>query len=312
MKPIYLAQPRGFCAGVQRAVSMAVEALAQYPHPVFCLNEIVHNQTVVEEMTRSGMHFVRSLEEVTPGAHLLFSAHGVSPLVRRQARERNLKTIDATCPFVTKVHNEVRRFARAGYTVLLIGKHGHDEVTGVAGEAPDQVVVVENESEALAVRVKDLDKVAVVSQTTLSVEEADIIGQVLARRFPSMATPLKSDICSATSDRQNAVKKLAGLTGHILVLGSPNSSNTMRLVETGKGAGAASFLVESRRALDKLDLVGMPSLGITAGASTPESFINDIVRELVQRGFSQPAQAGNCRGQAPPGQVDRRAGKPSA
>lgn len=296
VKPLYLAEARGFCAGVQRAVAMAEEALTGHALPVYGLNEIVHNRTVVERLSGLGLRFVRDIAAVPVGATVLFSAHGVSPAVRETARIRGLRVIDATCPFVLKVHGEVRRYARAGYTVFLVGARSHDEVVGTAGEAPDRVVVVQDAVEARTVQATDPSRVAAVSQTTLSLEAAEEVLAVLRHRFPGLAAPDTSDICHATSDRQNAVRELVRHTEHILVLGSANSSNSLRLVETARRSGASGCLIDREEALAALDFDGMPSVGLTAGASTPESFIVRIVERLRGRGFAVVAKPGKGPG----------------
>lgn len=285
MKRLFLANPRGFCAGVNRAVALAEKALRDNTAPVYCLNEIVHNQNVVYRLKALGMRFVRSVEDTPQGAVLLLSAHGVSPAVRVAAKARGLSMIDATCPFVTKVHQEVRRYAGKGFTIYLIGKRGHDEVVGVSGEAPELVHVIENTREAASVNPADPDKVAVVSQTTLSLEEAEMVLTVLRARFPGLQTPVVSDICHATTDRQNAVKALARHASLIIVLGSGNSSNTLRLVETAKAAGADAILAESEEAVDQLNLDARTTVGLTAGASTPDFLIEQTIDVLQYHGF---------------------------
>lgn len=285
-KPLYLARSRGFCAGVRRAVLMAEAALETHPPPIYCLNEIVHNRLVVERLERMGLRFVQEVSEAPPGAVLLFSAHGVSPAVRLAAQARELRVIDATCPFVTKVHQEVIRYARQGCTIVLIGKRGHDEIVGVAGEAPGQVVVLENADEARALVPDDPQRLAVVSQTTLSLTETNAVMAVLRERFPTLRTPLQSDICHATTDRQASAKRLAQKVGLIIVLGSPNSSNTLRLIETIHQAGARATLVDSVETLETLELDAEPALGLTAGASTPDTFLDAIIDRLAQKNFA--------------------------
>ena len=253
---------------------------------VYCLNEIVHNPRVVRDLASRGLSFVRSVSEVPRGATLLFSAHGVPPSVRRKADERGLKVIDATCPFVTKVHNEVRRYSKAGYRVLLVGDPSHEEVVGVVGEAPENVEVVTDVDAARHVLAgSESQPVAVVTQTTLNVREREHIIEVLQNRFDSLITPEKSDVCYATQNRQDAVTELAKRTQRVLVLGGRNSANTNRLVEVADAAGGRGVLVESREDLRGLDWKGVEIVGLTAGASTPDVFVREVLRELAKRGY---------------------------
>ncbi len=283
MKKILLVNPRGFCAGVKRALAIIEHALNSDPNQLYCYKEIVHNRQVVEELTARGVSFIGKLEQAPPGTRIVFSAHGVAPNVRKNAGKRNLQVIDATCPFVAKVHQEVKKFAAQDYDVLMIGHAEHDEVVGIVGEAPTRVKVVENLADAADIRIRDDSKVAVVSQTTLSVAEVANIMQVLKRRFPQMVKPGKSDICYATQNRQEAVRALAAHTDEILVLGAVNSSNTNRLVEVAAAAGAKATLVSSIDDLAKTSLNQAECIGITAGASTPESFVRKVVQWLRQR-----------------------------
>ncbi|MBM4142382.1 MAG: 4-hydroxy-3-methylbut-2-enyl diphosphate reductase [Lentisphaerae bacterium] len=286
-RAIVVANPHGFCAGVRRAVALLEAALRDSDGPVYCLNEIVHNRQVVERLGGRGVRFVRDPREVPRGARVVFSAHGVAPAVREAARRRGLRVVDATCPFVSKLHAEVRAYASAGYTVLLIGHHGHDEIVGIQGEAPANVVVIANAAEARSVRVPDRARLAVVTQTTLNIDEAERVMRVLRGRFPRLETPPTKGICRATINRQEAAKLLAGRAGLILVLGSRNSSNTRRLVEVAEAAGARACLVDAPEALPDAELRAAGTIGITAGASTPEEFVAAVVAELRQRGFDR-------------------------
>jgi 4-hydroxy-3-methylbut-2-enyl diphosphate reductase len=284
---VILAAPRGFCAGVRHAVDMAESILRLRPHPVYGLKEIVHNRQVVDALQRKGIVFVQDVQAVPEGATILFSAHGVSPAVREAAATRRLEVIDATCPFVMKVHHEVKRFAQEGCDIVLIGHRRHDEVIGVAGEAPERITVIENEAEAAAFSPSDPNRIAVVTQTTLSQEETDRVLAVLQRRFPHLRTPARKDICYATTNRQEAVKQLARRVNLILVLGSENSSNTLRLAEVAAGNGAKAILLSDPDAVTLIPLENRDVIGLTAGASTPESFIRECLALLEQRGFDR-------------------------
>lgn len=284
-RTVILASPRGFCAGVRHAVEIAESVLRLRPHPVYGLKEIVHNRQVVEALQRKGIVFVQDIQAVPEGATVLFSAHGVSPAVRETAAARRLEVIDATCPFVMKVHTEVKRFARDGCAIVLIGHRRHDEVIGVAGEAPERITVIENEAEAAAFSPANPARIAVVTQTTLSQEETDRVLAILRQRFPGLMTPSRNDICYATTNRQEAVKQLAKRVNLILVLGSENSSNTRRLAEVAEANGAKTHLLSETGDLVRIPLEGRDALGLTAGASTPESFIADILAVLKKQGF---------------------------
>lgn len=287
IRKIVVASPHGFCAGVERAVEMATALLDRYPKPVYCLRQIVHNKQVIDALARKGMVFVQSIEEVPAGATLLFSAHGISPAIREAALRRNLNAIDATCPFVTKVHNEVRRYAALGYAILLIGDRGHDEIIGVASEAPDHVTVVEDEQEARTVTVPDAAKVAVMTQTTLNVDDVAHLLTILRQRFPAMKTPAEMDICYATRNRQQAVRQVAKRVDAFIILGAENSSNSNRLAEVARSTGCAAYLISSINRLADLDLDAIQTLGLTAGASTPEHFVHEAIAHLKGRGFGQ-------------------------
>ena len=280
-----VAFPRGFCAGVRRAVDAVEAALLRFPPPIYCYNEIVHNRQVVDRLTEKGVVFVLDLDEVPRGGVVLFSAHGVTPQLRDDARQRGLTVIDATCPFVAKVHAEVRQFARDAHTIVLIGKRGHEEVVGVAGEAPDHVIVVQDSDEARVVDVPDPSRVAVLMQTTLSQSEAGLVLDVLRERFPTLKTPSTSDICYATTNRQEAVRQLAEEVELVLVLGARNSANTNRLVEVARKSGTRAELLPDLETLTSMDFDGVSRVGVTAGASTPESFLEEVMAALAVQGF---------------------------
>jgi len=289
-RTILLVSPHGFCAGVERAVEVAETLLRVYPKPVYCLREIVHNTQIIGDLAARGMVFVDAVADIPEGATALFSAHGVSPAVRAAAEARGLTVIDATCPFVTKVHTEVKRYAAQGYTIFLIGHRAHDEVIGVAGEAPDLVIVVETDDEARTASAVDPAKVAVLSQTTLSVDETARVLAVLRGRFPGLRSPAESDICYATRNRQQAVRILAQRVDHVVVLGARNSSNSNRLVEVARAEHCASTLVTDPHEVDALPLAAVRTLGLTAGASTPEYVVLDTIARLKTLGFEQVEQ----------------------
>ena len=285
MKKLVLVSPHGFCAGVERAVQLAELMLRRYPHPVYCLKQIVHNPQIIDNLSAKGMIFVQDIREIPRGATVLFSAHGIPPSTRETAREMELNTVDATCPFVTKVHLEVKQFAQQGYTVLLIGHHKHDEIIGVAGEAPDHVKVVATEEEAREVSVTDPGKVAVLTQTTLSVDEVAHLIAILRQRFPALRTPPENDICYATRNRQQAVRLFAAKADAFIVLGAENSSNSNRLVEVAQAQGCRAYLASTLEKLGGIPLDDINTLAITAGASTPDSFVREAVAHLQSRGF---------------------------
>lgn len=282
---VVLVSPHGFCAGVERAVKIAEHMLKTSRSTVYCLKEIVHNKQIVADLTKRGMVFVKEIGEVPRGATVLLSAHGVAPDVRAVARRLELNVVDASCPFVTKVHTEVRRYAAAGYTVLLIGHKQHDEIIGVAGEAPASVIVVESEGEAELVSVPDPSKVAVMTQTTLSVDEVAGVIRILRRRFPLLETPRESDICYATQNRQMSVRSFSGQADIFIVLGARNSSNSNRLVEVARAGGCRAFLVSEISQLAEIPLEDVLTIGMTAGASTPQYFVKEAVARLGERGF---------------------------
>jgi 4-hydroxy-3-methylbut-2-en-1-yl diphosphate reductase len=281
---ILLCRPRGFCAGVERAIETVERALERFGRPVYVRHEIVHNKVVVQDLEQKGAVFVEDLAEVPRGSHVIFSAHGVAPLVFDEARGLGLKAIDATCPLVTKVHMEARQFAARGLTILLIGHADHVEVQGVAGEAPERTIVVATSQAAEQVQVPDPGKVAVLTQTTLSVDEAMRVMHVLKRRFPRLITPRKEDICYATTNRQVAVKQLQGRVDLWLVIGDRSSSNSNRLRELGGGSGVPAFLVLGPEELQPEWFVGRERIGVTSGASTPEVSVQAVVERLKELG----------------------------
>jgi len=271
-KKIFLLKPRGFCAGVVRAIDVVKIALDLYGAPVYVRKEIVHNKHVVEELRAAGAIFVEELEEVPPGARAIFSAHGVSPAVRQQAKERNLHIIDATCPLVTKVHLEAVRFAREGFSIVLIGHRDHDEVIGTLGEVPDKSYLVETEDDVDNLVVPDPSRVRYLTQTTLSLDETTHLVKRLKQRFPMIEGPHSQDICYATENRQMAVKAVSTNIDLLLVVGSENSSNSKRLVEVGDNFGVSSRLVNDRGDIDAAWLESVRNVGVTAGASAPSTW----------------------------------------
>ncbi len=277
VEKVVLTRPRGFCAGVDRAIDVVRLALQHYPGPIYVRREIVHNAHVVEELRGQGAIFVEELDEVPEGATVIFSAHGVSPEVVAQAKAKRLRAIDATCPLVTKVHNEAIRYARDGRTIFLIGHEGHDEVIGTRGEAPDRIVLVSSEAEVETLEVPDPDHVAVITQTTLSVDDTQGILDALKRRFPRLKAPHKDDICYATQNRQTAVKAMASAADLILVIGSDNSSNSNRLREVAEACGTAAHLIDDVSEIDPAWLQGPKVVGITSGASAPEHLVQELV-----------------------------------
>ena len=281
---LLLATPRGYCAGVDRAVQTVERALEFYGAPVYVRKEIVHNKHVVEQLRARGAVFVDSETEVPEGATAVFSAHGVSPEVHANARDRRLNTIDATCPLVTKVHREAVKFAGDGYTIVLIGHAGHEEVEGTMGEAPDHIVLIETEADVDALEVADPGKVAYVSQTTLSVDETRAVINRLRERFPAIVGPRTDDICYATTTRQAAVKQLARECDLVLVIGSRNSSNSNRLVEVAREHGADSYLIDNEAEVRDEWLHGKAVVGITSGARAPEELVQRLVEFFRARG----------------------------
>jgi 4-hydroxy-3-methylbut-2-enyl diphosphate reductase len=281
---LLLAAPRGYCAGVDRAVQTVERALELYGPPVYVRKEIVHNKHVVEELAQRGAIFVDQETEVPEGQTVIFSAHGVSPAVHANARERNLKTIDATCPLVTKVHVEAKKFAADGYTIVLIGHEGHEEVEGTMGEAPGNFVLVENEQDVDELELPDPERVAFLTQTTLSVDETDRVIRRLRERFPKITGPKSDDICYATTNRQLAVRQMAGECDLVLVIGSRNSSNSNRLVEVARDHGADSYLIDNETQVREEWLEGKATVGISSGASAPEELVQRLVDFFRERG----------------------------
>jgi 4-hydroxy-3-methylbut-2-en-1-yl diphosphate reductase len=280
---IILANPRGFCAGVNMAIESLERSLDFFGAPVYVYHEIVHNKYVVERFLRRGVVFVESLEDVPEGSPLLYSAHGVSPQIRDQARKRNLQAIDATCPLVTKVHLEAVKYAKEGYTILLIGHEGHDEVIGTMGEAPDRMVLVETAEDVEKLEIADASKIAYLTQTTLSVDDANLVIAALREKFPQIANPPKDDICYATQNRQEAVRELATRCDVVLVLGSQNSSNSKRLAEIANALGPHSHLIDGVAEIRSEWFDGMESVLITAGASAPEDVVQECIEYLQGR-----------------------------
>ena len=279
---ILLASPRGFCAGVNMAIECLDEAIRRVGPGIYVYHEIVHNKYVVDRFTQQGVTFVDSLDEVPHGSILLFSAHGVSPEIRRVARERSLQTVDATCPLVTKVHLEAIRYARDGYNILLIGHEGHDEVIGTMGEAPESITLVESPAEVAALPFTADDRLAYLTQTTLSVDEAAQVISALKTRYPNIESPKKEDICYATTNRQDAVKTLVERADVLIVLGSQNSSNSRRLMEIGAAQGVPSYLIDGAAELQQDWFDDAGTVVITAGASAPEVVVQECISYLQQ------------------------------
>jgi 4-hydroxy-3-methylbut-2-en-1-yl diphosphate reductase len=283
---VLLAKPRGYCAGVDRAVQTVEKALERFGAPVYVRKQIVHNTHVVRTLEKRGAIFVEETDEVPEGAVVVFSAHGVAPAVHEEAKDRQLRVIDATCPLVTKVHNEARRFAAQGYEILLIGHEGHEEVIGTTGEAPAHIKLVDGTGDAARIAVNDPAKVAWLSQTTLSVDETNQTVAALRERLPLLIDPPSDDICYATQNRQAAVKIIAGQSDVVIVVGSPNSSNSVRLVEVASEAGAgAAYLVDDASAIDAAWLESANTVGVTSGASVPEDLVEQVLELLAQSGF---------------------------
>ena len=285
-RAVLLAAPRGYCAGVDRAVITVEKSLELYGAPVYVRKQIVHNKHVVSTLEAQGAVFVEELDEVPPGATVVFSAHGVSPEVHQQAEQRSLKTIDATCPLVTKVHHEARRFAADDYDILLIGHAGHEEVEGTSGEAPERIRLVETPKDAATVEVRDPAKVAWLSQTTLSVDETMTIVDALRERFPQLLDPPSDDICYATQNRQTAVKEISRDADLVIVVGSGNSSNSVRLVEVALEAGAkAAHRVDDAGEIQDDWLEGVEKVSVTSGASVPDDQVDGVLLDLAERGY---------------------------
>ena len=285
LRRVLLAKPRGYCAGVDRAVQAVEMSLDKFGPPVYVRRQIVHNTHVVAELEKRGAIFVTEVDEVPSGAVVVFSAHGIAPEVRRDAEQRGLRAIDATCPLVTKVHNEARRFAAKDYDILLVGHAGHEEVVGTSGEAPDRVRLVDGADGAANVQVTDPSRVVWLSQTTLSVDETAETVSALRERFPNLMDPPSDDICYATQNRQAAVKGIAAESDLVIVVGSPNSSNSVRLVEVAKDHGAPAYLVDDASEVDERWLDGVATVGVTSGASVPEELVTAVLGRLADCGF---------------------------
>jgi len=289
VKRVLLASPRGYCAGVERAVETVERALELHGPPVYVRRQIVHNAHVVRDLESRGAVFVSDELQAPPGSVLVLSAHGVAPVVYERAARRGLRTIDAACPLVTKVHAEARRYAAAGYTVVLVGHAGHEEVVGTMGEAPASTVLVESVADVEELVVPDEQRVAYVTQTTLSVDDTAEIVDALRGRFPALHGPRTDDICYATTNRQRAVKELLGEVDVLLVIGSANSSNSNRLVEVGRAAGVESYLIDDETAIDEQWLAGRETAGLTSGASAPESLVTRVCDWFRARGVTDIA-----------------------
>ncbi|MFD3945098.1 4-hydroxy-3-methylbut-2-enyl diphosphate reductase [Streptomyces sp. NPDC058579] len=286
-KRVLLAAPRGYCAGVDRAVIAVEKALEQYGAPIYVRHEIVHNKYVVQTLERKGAIFVDQATEVPPGNIVMFSAHGVAPAVHEEAREGRLKTIDATCPLVTKVHKEAVRFANEDFDILLIGHEGHEEVIGTSGEAPDHIQLVDGPADVAKVEVRDPSRVVWLSQTTLSVDETMETVDALKEKFPQLISPPSDDICYATQNRQLAIKELAGQAELVIVVGSKNSSNSIRMVEVAKQAGVPeAYLVDFASEIDEAWLEGVTSVGLSSGASVPDVLVQEVLEWLSERGYA--------------------------
>jgi 4-hydroxy-3-methylbut-2-enyl diphosphate reductase len=283
---VLLAKPRGYCAGVDRAVQAVEMALERFGPPVYVRRQIVHNTYVVSQLEKRGAVFVTEVDEVPPGAIVVFSAHGIAPEVRLDAERRGLRAIDATCPLVTKVHNEARRFAAKDYDILLVGHAGHEEVVGTTGEAPSRIRLVDGAAQVANLEVTDPSRVVWLSQTTLSVDETAETVNALRERFPALIDPPSDDICYATQNRQAAVKVIAAESELVIVVGSPNSSNSVRLVEVAKDNGAsAAYLVDEADEIDTGWLDGVTTVGVTSGASVPEELVTSVLAKLAEHGF---------------------------
>lgn len=282
---VVLAKPRGFCAGVEMAIETVARALARHGPPIYVFHEIVHNRHVVAGFSRRGVHFVHTIDEVPSGAKLIFSAHGVAPAIWEQAKRKNLQVIiDATCPLVEKVHREVRRFATQGFWIILVGHENHDEIVGTSGEAPERIRIVGSAVDAHRVDVPDPEKVVALTQTTLSVDDTREIIDILKRRFPKLITAAKEDICYATQNRQDAVKKLCKEVDLVLVIGSPNSENSNQLCKVAKSQGKPAYLIDDHHAIDPSWLEGIRRVGITSGASVPERLVLDAAQYFERQG----------------------------
>jgi 4-hydroxy-3-methylbut-2-enyl diphosphate reductase len=283
---LVLASPRGFCAGVDRAITIVEKALEMYGAPIYVQHEIVHNKHVVQRLRNDGAVFVENIDEIPEGSHAIFSAHGVSPEVRKRAEKRKLQVLDATCPLVTKVHREAQRYAQKEHTIILIGHHNHVEVKGTVGEAPEHIFVVGTVEEVSDLKIPDEQKVGYITQTTLSLDDTAEIFTALKERFPEIKGPVKDDICYATQNRQNAVKALSKEVDLVLVVGAQNSSNSVRLLEVAETTGVKARRIESAAELDPEWLEEVRNVGITAGASAPEDIVQGIVAEISKMSSS--------------------------
>ena len=283
---LVLASPRGFCAGVDRAITIVEKALEMYGAPIYVQHEIVHNKHVVQRLRNEGAVFVENIDEIPEGSHAIFSAHGVSPEVRKRAEKRKLQVLDATCPLVTKVHREAQRYAQKEHTIILIGHHNHVEVKGTVGEAPEHIFVVGTVEEVSDLKIPDEKKVGYITQTTLSLDDTSEIITALKERFPEIKGPAKDDICYATQNRQNAVKALSKEVDLVLVVGAQNSSNSVRLLEVAETTGVKARRIESAAELDPEWLEEVRNVGITAGASAPEDIVQGIVAEISKMSSS--------------------------
>jgi 4-hydroxy-3-methylbut-2-en-1-yl diphosphate reductase len=287
VRRLVLGAPRGYCAGVERAVNAVEEALDRWGPPIYVRKQIVHNRHVVRDLESRGAIFVESEEAAPVGARLVFSAHGVSPAVRERAHARQHATIDATCPLVAKVHAEARHYAAKGYSIVFVGHAGHEEVEGTMGEAPDHVFLVETVEDAERVQPPRSHRVAYLTQTTLSLDDTAAVVEVLRRRFPAIEAPSREDICYATTNRQRAVKAMLGEIDLLLVIGSPNSSNSNRLVEVARSGGVPALLIDDESEIDEAWLSGVESVGVTAGASAPEPVVGRVVSWFRERGVGE-------------------------
>lgn len=286
-KRLILAKPRGFCAGVERAIEIVDIALKIYPPPVYVYHEIVHNSYVVKDLGDRGAIFVDSVGETPDGSVLIFSAHGVPPEIRAQAKRKRLRIIDATCPLVTKVHMEAILFAKQGRTIILVGHEGHDEVVGTMGEAPDKIVLVDSPADVEKLEVEDPEKIAVITQTTLSLDDSRETIDAIIRKFPNVVFPPKEDICYATTNRQTAVKEITSHADLILVIGSENSSNSKRLAEVSQDKGVKAYLIDDVSKINPKWLEGVKTVGITAGASAPEHLVGEVIEHFKKLGISE-------------------------
>jgi 4-hydroxy-3-methylbut-2-en-1-yl diphosphate reductase len=284
---LILAKPRGFCAGVDMAIEVVEQALEKYGKPVYVKHEIVHNVHVIADLKKKGAVFVENIDEIPEGSKVIFSAHGIPPKVREEAESRKLKSIDATCPLVTKVHSEAKRYAAEGKSIILVGHHGHVELKGTSGEAPDVTQIIETVEEAQKVQVPDPDKVVCLTQTTLSIDDTKKVLDVLKERFPNLAFPPKEDICYATQNRQNAVKEIAKETDLILIVGSKNSSNSNRMVDVAKDLGVNAYLIDDCSEIKSKWFENVKTVGLSSGASAPENVVLEVIEKIKELGANE-------------------------